>query len=207
MRIVFATNNQDKLNELELILGESLDAGSFELCSLKDLGLKVDAEENGSSYEENALIKARAVYELVRDSIIIADDSGLEIDAMPQELGIHSARFMGYDTDYKIKNTAILNRLSGLEEDLRTARFVCSIAVIFPDGREKTVRGVWEGRIACEIEGEHGFGYDPIFYLPEYSCTSAMLKPELKNQISHRARAIQALVNLSEFKESLLCTE
>lgn len=207
MRIVFATNNQDKLNELELILGESLDAGSFELCSLKDLGLKVDAEENGSSYEENALIKARAVYESVRDSIIIADDSGLEIDAMPQELGIHSARFMGYDTDYKIKNTAILNRLLELGDALRTARFVCSIAVIFPDGRERTVRGVWEGRIAYEIEGENGFGYDPIFYLPEYSCTSAMLKPELKNRLSHRAGAIQALVNLGEFKESLLCTE
>lgn len=200
MKIVFATNNKDKLKELELILKQRLKKGKFELFSLKDLGLDIDVEENGSSYEENATLKAAAVSEVLKDAVIVADDSGLEIDAMAGELGIYSARFMGHDTDYMTKNKAILDRLKEVPEEKRTARFVCAIAAVFPNGKKKTVRGVWEGRVAHEIEGSHGFGYDPIFYLPEYSCTSAVLEPELKNRISHRARAIKALTDLEEFQ-------
>lgn len=207
MRIVFATNNKDKLAELETILKTRIPRLSVELCTLKDLGLNIDVEENGSTYEENALLKAEAVHEAVTDSIVLADDSGLEIDAMKDELGVRSARFMGYDTDYKIKNAAILERLDGLRGDDRGARFVCCIAAVFPEGTKKTVRGVWEGRIAYEADGVNGFGYDPVFYVPEYSSTSASLAPELKNRISHRAKAIQLLLELEEFKEKLTCTE
>lgn len=204
VKIVFATNNKDKLKELDDILKTKLSGANFELFSLKDLEIETDVEENGSTYEENAMLKADAVHELLRDYIVVADDSGLEVDAMPEELGIHSARFMGYDTDYRIKNNAILEKLKGKKEDERIARFICAIAVVFPNSVRKTVRGVWEGKIAETIKGENGFGYDPIFYLPEYSCTSAELSREIKNSISHRARALQQFVCLEELQRYMI---
>lgn len=200
VKIVFATNNKDKLQELNDILKTKLSGDDFEVFSLKDLKIEIDVEENGSTYEENAMLKAEAVHELLNDFIVVADDSGLEVDAMPEELGIHSARFMGHDTDYSIKNNAILEKLEGKGEDERTARFICAIAAVFPNSVKKTVRGVWEGKVAKIIKGENGFGYDPIFYLPEYSCTSAELSKEIKNSISHRARALQQFVCLEELK-------
>lgn len=204
VKIVFATNNKDKLKELDDILKTKLSGDNFELFSLKDLEIETDVEENGSTYEENAMLKADAVHELLRDYIVVADDSGLEVDAMPEELGIHSARFMGYDTDYRIKNNAILEKLKGKKEDERIARFICAIAVVFPNSVRKTVRGVWEGKIAETIKGENGFGYDPIFYLPEYSCTSGELSREIKNSISHRARALQQFVCLEELQRYMI---
>lgn len=199
-RIVFATNNKNKLKELREIFSKALGGIDFELLSLADLNMEPDVEENGKSYEENAMIKARAVHSLVKDVLVIADDSGIEIDGIPGELGIHSARFMGYDVSYDKKNNAILDRLRGLTGEKRAARFVCALGVIFPDGEELSLRSVWEGRIADDIKGENGFGYDPIFYLEEHGCTSAQLPKDLKNELSHRAGAVRQLIKNKKFE-------
>ena len=146
-------------------------------------------DENGKSFEENAMIKAEAISKMTGE-IVLADDSGLEIDYLNKEPGIYSARYMGEDTSYHIKNANLIQRLEGVPDEKRTARFVCAIAAAFPDGRRKTVRAAMEGRIGYEEKGENGFGYDPIFYLPEYGCTSAELSMEEKNRISHRGKAL-----------------
>ena len=184
-RIVFATGNAGKIKEIRMIMEDT----GLEVVSMKDAGIKADIEENGKTYEENALIKARAVAAFTKD-IVMADDSGLEIDALNKEPGIYSARYLGEDTPYSIKNANLIQRLEGVPEEKRTARFVCAIAAAFPDGRRKTVRAAMEGRIGYEEKGENGFGYDPIFYLPEYGCTSAELSMEEKNRISHRGKAL-----------------
>ena len=167
-RIVFATGNAGKIKEIRMIMEDT----GMEVVSMKDAGIRVDIEENGQSYEENALIKARAVAAFTKD-IVMADDSGLEIDYLNKEPGIYSARYLGEDTPYSVKNANLINRLEGVPDEERTARFVCAIAAAFPDGRVETVRGTMEGRIGYEEKGENGFGYDPIFFLPEYGCTSA----------------------------------
>ena len=149
--------------------------------------------EDGSTFEENALIKATEIAKFAGNCIVLADDSGLEIDYLNKEPGIYSARYAGVDTSYDIKNNLLLDRLKGVSDEKRTARFVCAVAATFPDGTTEVVRGTIEGRIGYEIAGEHGFGYDPIFYLPEYGCTSAQLVPEKKNEISHRGKALRAL--------------
>ena len=153
---------------------------------------KGDIIENGTTFEENALIKARAVMERTGE-MALADDSGLEIDYLDGAPGIYSARFMGEDTPYEKKNAAILEKLSGVPEQERTARFVGAIACVMPDGTELTSRGTMEGRIAYEIRGENGFGYDPIFYLPECGCSSAQISPEQKNELSHRGKALRSM--------------
>ena len=135
---------------------------------------------------------AKVICELTGE-IVLADDSGLEIDYLNKEPGIYSARYMGEDTSYHIKNSSLIERLNGVPDEKRTARFVCAVAAAFPDGRVKTVRGTMEGRIGYEEKGENGFGYDPIFYLPEYGCTSAELSMEEKNKISHRGKALRAI--------------
>ena len=187
-RIVFATGNAGKIKEIRMIMEDT----GMEVVSMKDAGIRVDIEENGQSYEENALIKARAVAAFTKD-IVMADDSGLEIDYLNKEPGIYSARYMGEDTSYHIKNSSLIERLNGVPDEKRTARFVCAVAAAFPDGRVKTVRGTMEGRIGYEEKGENGFGYDPIFYLPEYGCTSAELSMEEKNKISHRGKALRGI--------------
>ena len=187
-RIVFATGNAGKIKEIRMIMEDT----GLEVVSMKDAGIKADIEENGKTYEENALIKARAVTAFTKD-IVMADDSGLEIDYLDGAPGIYSARFMGEDTCYTIKNTALVEKLAGVPEEKRTARFVCAIACAFPDDRTITTRGVMEGIIAQEIRGENGFGYDPIFYLPEFGCTSAEITPEQKNEVSHRGKALRAM--------------
>ena len=161
-RIVFATGNAGKIKEIRMIMEDT----GMEVVSMKDAGIRVDIEENGQSYEENALIKARAVAAFTKD-VVMADDSGLEIDYLNKEPGIYSARYLGEDTPYSVKNANLINRLEGVPDEERTARFVCAIAAVLPDGSHKVVRGTMEGIIGHEIAGENGFGYDPIFYLPE----------------------------------------
>lgn len=187
-KVIFATGNQGKMKEIREILGD-LD---IELLSLKDAGIDADIVEDGKTFEENAQIKAKTICDLTGE-IVLADDSGLEIDYLNKEPGIYSARYMGEDTSYHIKNSSLIERLNGVPDEKRTARFVCAVAAAFPDGRVKTVRGTMEGRIGYEEKGENGFGYDPIFYLPEYGCTSAELSMEEKNKISHRGKALRGI--------------
>ena len=169
---------------------------------MKEAGVSADIVEDGKTFEENALIKARAICKLAGE-MVLADDSGLEIDYLNKEPGIYSARYMGEDTSYHIKNKSLIDRLEGVPEEKRTARFVCAIAAVFPDGKELVVRGTVEGIIGYEEKGENGFGYDPIFYLPERGCTTAELPPEEKNSISHRGNALRLMKELLE-RERLL---
>ena len=186
--IVFATGNQGKMREIRQIMGDM----DVTILSMKEAGIESDVEETGTTFEENAILKAKAAAEGT-SYIVLADDSGLEIDYLGGEPGIYSARYMGEDTSYEIKNRNILKRLEDVEEEKRSARFVCAIAACFPDGTVLTTEGIVEGRIAWEPVGEGGFGYDPIFYLPEYGATSAELSAEEKNAVSHRGRALRAM--------------
>lgn len=190
-QIVFATGNAGKVKEIRAILGDL----GYEILSMKEAGICAEIEENGKTYEENALIKAREVAKYT-DAVVMADDSGLEIDYLNKEPGIYSARYMGEDTSYTIKNNNLIERLQGVPDEKRTARFVCAIAAIMPDGEELTTRGVIEGRIGYEEAGENGFGYDPIFFVPCFGKTTAQLSPEEKNQVSHRGKALEAMKEL-----------
>ena len=187
-RIVFATGNAGKIKEIRMIMEDT----GMQVVSMKDAGIRVDIEENGQSYEENALIKARAVAAFTKD-IVMADDSGLEIDHLNKEPGIYSARYLGEDTPYSVKNANLINRLEGVPDEERTARFVCAIAAVLPDGRELTTLATIEGRIGYEERGANGFGYDPIFYVPQFDKTTAELTEEEKNQVSHRGKALQLM--------------
>lgn len=188
MKIIFATGNKGKVKEIKEIL-KGLDA---EVVPMNEAGIDIDIEETGTTFEENAVIKAKAVCE-ASGCLTLADDSGLEIDYLNKEPGIHSARFMGHDTSYDIKNNEILRLLDGVPDEKRTARFVCAIAAAFPDGRTEVVRATFEGIIGHEISGTNGFGYDPVFYLPERGCSSADISPEEKNEISHRGKALRLM--------------
>ena len=194
-RIVFATGNAGKIKEIRMIMEDT----GMEVVSMKDAGIRVDIEENGQSYEENALIKARAVAAFTKD-VVMADDSGLEIDYLNKEPGIYSARYLGEDTPYSVKNANLINRLEGVPDEERTARFVCAVAAVFPDGTTNVVRETMEGQIGHEIVGANGFGYDPIFYVPEFGCTTAEMTPEQKNKLSHRGKALRAIKILLEEK-------
>lgn len=188
-KIVFATGNAGKIKEIEMIMADT----GMTVQSMKEAGICLDIEENGSTYEENALIKARAVARFAEDSIVMADDSGLEVDYLNKEPGIYSARYLGEDTSYHIKNASLIERLKGVPDEKRTARFVCAIAAVLPDGRELTTRASVEGRIGYEEKGGHGFGYDPILYIPEFGKTTAELTEEEKNKISHRGKALELM--------------
>lgn len=188
-KIIIATGNEGKMGEIREILRDE----NICFASLKDEGLQdVEIVEDGQSFEENAIIKARVISDLT-GQMVLADDSGLEVDYLDKAPGIYSARYMGEDTPYSIKNNHIIEQLQGVEGEKRSARFVCVIACAFPDGRTITARGVIEGRIAYEEKGENGFGYDPIFYVPEFGCTTAQLPPEEKNKVSHRGKALTAM--------------
>lgn len=186
--MIFATANQGKLKEIRMILGDI----DQEIISMADAGIDIDIVEDGKTFEENAIIKAKTIMELT-GQIVLADDSGLEIDAIHKEPGIYSARYMGENTSYDIKNANLIGRLEGIEGDARSARFVCAIAAAFPDGEVITTRGTIEGVIAKEPVGENGFGYDPIVYVPEYGMTTGQMDPELKNKISHRGKALEEM--------------
>ncbi len=205
-RIVFATGNAGKMKEIRRILADM----GMEILSMKEAGIRTDIAEDGSTYEENALIKARSVaaaggFDGSPDTIVLADDSGLEIDYLGGEPGIRSARYLGEETSYRVKNAAILERLKGVSEEERTARFVCAIAAVLPGGKELTTRAAVEGRIGWEERGENGFGYDPIFYVPEFDRTTAELTEEEKNQISHRGKALKLMKEELRKHENIGC--
>ena len=187
-RLIFATGNEGKMREIRDILADTYP----EILSMKEAGIWTDIAEDGKTYEENALIKARAVAAQAGE-LVLADDSGLEIDWLGKEPGVYSARYLGEDTSYRIKNADLIRRLEGVPEEERTARFVCAIAAVLPDGRELTVRATIEGRIGYEEKGENGFGYDPIFYVPELGKTTAELTEAEKNLVSHRGKALRLM--------------
>ena len=195
-KIIFATGNENKMKEIRMILADL----GMPIFSMKEAGIDVDIVEDGSTFEENALIKATEIAKLTENCIVLADDSGLEVDYLNKEPGIYSARYAGENTSYDIKNGLILGRLEGVPEEKRTARFVCAVAAAFPDGSTEVVRETIEGIIGYEIAGENGFGYDPIFYLPEYGCTTAELSTQKKNELSHRGKALRAMRAIMEKK-------
>ncbi|MGN1266818.1 MAG: RdgB/HAM1 family non-canonical purine NTP pyrophosphatase [Dorea sp.] len=201
-KIIFATGNAHKMVEIRMILADL----GMEILSQKEAGIQADVVEDGKTFEENALIKATEIAKVAHtmpgyeEAIVLADDSGLEIDYLNKEPGIYSARYMGEDTSYDIKNQTLLDRLEGVPDEKRTARFVCAIAAVFPDETSEVVRGTMEGIIGYKIAGENGFGYDPIFFLPEYGCTSAELTPEKKNELSHRGAGLQKIRVILEKK-------
>lgn len=187
-RIIFATGNAEKMKEIRLIL-EDL---GCPVLSMKEAQADPEIVENGTTFGENAEIKARAVWACTGD-IVLADDSGLVVDYIGGEPGIYSARYLGEDTSYDIKNQNIIDRLAGAEGEQRSARFVCNIAAVLPDGRVLHTEAAMEGLIAEKPAGNGGFGYDPILYLPEFGKTSAELTIEEKNKISHRGKALEAM--------------
>lgn len=187
-RIIFATGNEGKMREIREIMADT----GFEVLSMKEAGICIDVEETGQTYEENALIKARAAAALTED-IVLADDSGLEVDYLGKAPGIYSSRYLGKDTPYSVKNADIISRLEGVPEEERTARFVCAVAAVLPGGREVAVRETVEGRIGHCEKGDNGFGFDPIFYVPELGVTTAELTEEEKNRMSHRGKALRLM--------------
>lgn len=190
-KIIFATGNKDKMREIREIMADV----DVEVISMKEAGIVVDVVEDGTTFEENSLIKANAIAEYT-DAIVLADDSGLEIDYLDKAPGVYSARFMGEDTSYDIKNQALIDKLDGVPKEARTARFVCAIGAVLPNKEALVVRETMEGYIGYEIAGENGFGYDPIFYLDEFGCSSAALSREQKNEISHRGKALRAMKDI-----------
>ena len=190
-KIIFATGNKDKMRDIREIMADM----DVEILSMKEAEIVVDVEENGTTFEENAIIKASAIAKNT-DAIVLADDSGLEIDYLDKAPGVLSARFMGEDTSYQIKNQALLDKLDGVPKEQRTARFVCAIGAVLPDKRVLVTRETMEGYIGYHAEGENGFGYDPIFFLDEFGCSSAALSREQKNAISHRGKALRAMKEL-----------
>ena len=187
-RIIFATGNAGKMREIREIMADM----PVEVVSMKEAGILADIEENGTTFVENAKIKATEIAKQTKD-IVLADDSGLEVDYLNKEPGVYSARYLGEDTPYEVKNQAILDRLSGVPKEKRTARFVCAIAAALPDGKVLTTQATIEGYIGEKPAGENGFGYDPIFYLPEQGCTSAEISAEKKNELSHRGKALREM--------------
>lgn len=187
-RIIFATGNAGKMREVRMILGDL----GCEVLSMKEAGADPEIIENGTTFAENAEIKARAVWACTGD-IVLADDSGLVVDYIGGEPGIYSARYMGEDTSYDIKNQNIIDRVADAKGGERAARFVCAIAGVLPDGRVVHTEATMEGQIAYEPAGCGGFGYDPILYIPEFDKTSAELTIEQKNAISHRGKALEAM--------------
>ncbi len=187
-RIIFATGNAGKMREIKEILRDL----PYEVVSMKEAGVEAEIVEDGTSFEENAMIKAKAIAKLTGE-IAMADDSGLEVDYLDKAPGIYSARFLGEDTSYEVKNRYLIEKLCGVEGKERSARFVCAIACVWPDGKSRVCRATIEGELAKEPAGENGFGYDPIFYLPEFGKTTAELSPEEKNKISHRAKALREM--------------
>lgn len=209
-KIIFATGNKDKMREIREIMADC----DVEIYSMKEAGINIDIVEDGDTFEANSTIKAKAISDYIsgkgmseeqkddswkaisekyKGAIVLADDSGLEIDYLNKEPGVYSARYMGEDTSYDIKNQNLIDRLEGVEKDKRTARFVCVIAAVLPDGEVLVSRETMEGYIGWKIAGENGFGYDPIFYLDEFGCSSAELSREQKNAISHRGKALAGI--------------
>lgn len=199
MEIIFATGNQDKMVEIRQILqGLKLNGEDVEIYSLKEKGIKANIVEDGTTFLENAVIKAKEIAKLVPGALVMADDSGLEVDYINKEPGIYSARYMGEDTSYDIKNNNIIERLKDAEGEERSARYVCAIATVLPNGELISSVETMEGRIAKKQCGVNGFGFDPIFLVPPYEVTAAELTEEGKNAISHRGKALRATRKMLE---------
>lgn len=194
-KIIFATTNENKVREVRMMM----DGLDVELCTMKEAGVDVDIVEDGTTFEENAIIKAKTIMEITGE-IAIADDSGLEVDYLDGAPGIYSARFLGEDTSYDIKNNYIIEKLKDAKGKERSARFVCAMAVAFPNGKISTCKGVIEGLITYEQKGTNGFGYDPIVYVPEFEMTTGEMTPELKNSISHRGKALEQMKEILKGK-------
>ena len=188
-KLILATSNKDKAREIAEILSDT----PFVVTTMKEEGYDPDIVEDGKTFEENALIKARTVHALAEGAYVMADDSGLCIDALDGAPGIYSARFCGENSTYPEKFAKIFEMLKDVPEGKRTAKFVCSIAVVRPDGSEVTVRGEVCGVLHEKPMGDGGFGYDPIFYVPEFGMTTAQMTKEQKNSISHRGKASRAM--------------
>lgn len=188
--IIFATKNKDKIKEINAILGDE----NFQVISMEEAGIDIDIVEDGLTFEENAIKKAKEIAKKT-NHIVLADDSGLEVDFLNKEPGVYSARYAGINTSYKVKNKLIIDKLKGIKDEKRSARFVCVIAAVFPNGQIETTKGTIEGLIAYEEKGNNGFGYDPIFFVPEYNMTTGEMSPDLKNKISHRGKALEAMKN------------
>lgn len=186
--IIFATGNAGKAREVAMMFADM----DVKVQTLKEAGIDVEVIEDGKTFMENAIIKAKTIAEHT-DKIVLADDSGLVIDYLNGEPGIYSARYMGEDTSYDIKNNNLLERMEGVPEKDRSARFVCAMAAVMPDGEIVETEGVMEGIIGYKLAGENGFGYDPIFYLPEFAASSAEISPEQKNAVSHRGKALRMM--------------
>ena len=189
--LVVATRNAHKTGEIRAML-----AGKWEVKDLSDYPQAPPVDETGVTFTENATLKALSASKCI-PGVLLADDSGLEVDALDKAPGIYSARYMGEDTSYDIKNQTLLDRLEGVPDEKRTARFVCAIAAAMPDGSCEGGRGTMEG---YEPIGKDGFGYDPIFFLPECGCTSAELSPEKKNELSHRGEGLRKIRKILEHK-------
>ena len=188
--IVAATKNQGKIREIARMAGED----KIQVRSMAEMGVNLEVEETGTTFEDNAMLKAEAVWNALEGRyLVLADDSGLEIDYFDGRPGIYSSRWLGETTPYTEKNRIVLERMQTVPEEKRGARYVCAIAAIAPDGRRFTVRETMEGRIADEPQGTEGFGYDPIFWLPEHGCTVAQLPMDVKNGFSHRGKALRAM--------------
>ena len=187
MNIIIASNNQGKIKEFKKML-EPL---GYNVISQSEAGIKLEVEETGTTFKENATLKAQAIYNLTHQSVL-ADDSGLEVDFLNGEPGIYSARYMDLDSDEEKRNY-ILKKLEGIEESKRGARFVCCICYIDENGKTQYAEGYWNGRISNEAKGNNGFGYDPIFIPEGKEITSAEMLPEEKNAQSHRAKALKIL--------------
>lgn len=194
MKIVFASGNAHKVKEVQKILSECPEAKDFEVLSLKDIGFTGDIVEDGSTFEENALIKARTIAKL--GYVCFADDSGLMVDALDGAPGIYSARYTGVHGSDEDNNALLLKNLENVPDAERTARYACAIACAAPDGKEFAVIAYCEGSILREYRGCGGFGYDPLFYVKEYDKTLAEVTPEEKHAISHRGKAIRAFAKL-----------
>ena len=187
-KIIFATGNENKLKEIRQIMQDM----DVEIISMKEAGINIEIEETGTTFLENSYLKAKTIWDIT-GGIVMADDSGLVIDYLNGELGLYSARYMGENTSYDIKNANILERMKAAKGNERSARFVASIVCILPNGKELSVVETMEGIIADKVAGENGFGYDPILYLPDYACTSAELSDNEKNKISHRGKALRLM--------------
>ena len=187
-KIIFATGNENKLKEIRQIRQDM----DVEIISMKEAGINIEIEETGTTFLENSYLKAKTIWDIT-GGIVMADDSGLVIDYLNGEPGLYSARYMGENTSYDIKNANILERMKAAKGNERSARFVASIVCILPNGKELSVVETMEGIIADKVAGENGFGYDPILYLPDYDCTSAELSDNEKNKISHRGKALRLM--------------
>lgn len=188
-KIVVASTNKGKIKEISKMLKDI----NIEVLEMNEvLGKEIDIEETGTTFIENAIIKAETIMKIV-NLPTLADDSGLEVDALNKAPGIYSARFMGHETSYDIKNQYIIDQVKGKD---RTARFVCAMALAIPNNETITIQETFEGEINDKIEGNNGFGYDPIFYFPPLNKTSASMSMEEKNKYSHRGKALRKLYKI-----------